>query len=221
MLALIIPGLYLFNLAFGPLRLVIYVSMLGTLFAAYLLAYLLTGERKNLGFQRSNLRVAFVILVIFGLFVGGMLNLYPSPYNLIQSYQNPHSEVTGMAYIYEHRDVNVPLSGITVAPGRFAHALLTPEERAVQRLSMYLDLDQGAAPWHFGYDRYPSISFVYDEETDLVIKQHDKVIYVDYFPDMAQFRYTSQDFERLNDDSGVALLYSNGGFDHWRVTVAT
>jgi len=219
MLALVMSALYLFNLAFGPLRLMFYVSMLETVFAAYLLAYLLTGGRKNIGFQGSNLRVASVILVIVGLFMGGMLNLYPSPYNLVQSYHNPKSEVAGMAYIYEHRDVDVPLSGITVAPGRFAHALLTPEERVVQRLPMYFE--NQVAPWHFGYDNYSTISSVYHEETDLAIKPADKIIYVDYFPDMAQYRFSTQDFERLENDPGVALLYTNGEFDHWRVTVVT
>jgi hypothetical protein len=95
MLAFIIPVFYLFNLSFGPLRLVIYISMLGTVFAAYILTYLLTGGRKN-----SIFHGAFVILVIFGLFLGGMLNLYASPYNLTVSYQTTQSEVAGMAYIF-------------------------------------------------------------------------------------------------------------------------
>ena len=123
-----------------------------------------------------------------------------------------------MAYIYEHRDVTTLLSGITVSPGRFADALLTPEERALQHLPVYLG-DRSRAPWHFGYDRYSSISSAYDEEADLVITQRDKTVYADYFPDMARYRFTSQDFERLNDDPGVDFLYSNGEFDLWKVTI--
>jgi hypothetical protein len=218
MLALIIPVFYIFNLAFGPLRLMIYVSMLGTAFAAYLLSYLLTGERKNSILHRSGLKVSFVVLVIFGLSLGGLLNLYPSPYNLTQSYHTTQAEVLGMAYIYEHRDVTTQISGITVAPGRFAHALLTPEERAVQQLHM--SIKERVAPRHFGYDKYLSISSAYDDEIDLVITQRDKTIYVDYFPDMAQYRYTIQDFEQLNGDPGVNFLYSNGGFDLWKINLA-
>lgn len=219
--ALVMPALYLFNLAFGPLRLMFYISMLGTIFAAYFFAYLLTGERKGSGLQRSSLKTTFVILVIASLFLGGVLNLYPSPYNLTQSYQTTQSEVAGMAYIYEYRDTDIPLSGITIAPGRFAHALLTPEERAIQNLPMYLEDQDRIAPWHFGYDRYASISSVYNEETDLAITQRDKLIYVDYFPDMAQYRFTDQDFEQLAGDPGINFLYSNGGFGLWKVTVMT
>ncbi|MDI6867847.1 glycosyltransferase family 39 protein [Methanoculleus sp.] len=217
MLALIIPGLYLFNLAFGPLRLVIYVSMLGTLFAAYLFACLLTGERRNHGLYRPNLRTVFVILVILAIFTGGMLNLYPSPYNLTQNYQTTRSEVTGMVFIYQHRDIDVPLTGINIAPGRFANAFLTPEERGVQHLPLYLE-DQ-IAPYHFGYDNFTTISYAYDEETDLAIKQQDKVVYIDYFPDMAQYRFSTQDFERLKNDPGVDSLYTNGEFELHKVKV--
>ena len=219
MLAFIIPALYIFNLSFGPLRLVIYVSILGTVFAAYLLTYLLTGERKNSIFHGPSLKTAFVILVIFGLFLGGMLNLYTSPYNLTLSYQTTQSEITGMAYIYGHRNVSIPLSGITVAPGRLSHLLLTPTERAAQRLPLYLK--ERIAPWHFGYDEYSSISSSYGEETDMVLVQRDKVIYKDYFPKMAPYRFDDNDFKRLNDDPAVSLLYSNGGLEFWKVAMVS
>lgn len=214
-LAFIMPALYMLNLSFGPLRLVTYVSMLGTIFAAYLLTHLLTGERKNSKIHGANPKTALVILVISSLFLGGMLNLYPSPYNLTLSYQTTQSEIEGMAYIYGHRDASIPLSGITVAPGRLSHLLLAPVDRAAQRLPLYLK--ERIAPWHFGYDKYSSISSSYDEETDIVIVQRDKAIYKDYFPEMAQYRFNPQDFERLREDPGASLIYSNGGLDLWRI----
>lgn len=217
MLAFIIPALYIFNLKFGPLRLVVYVSILGTIFAAYLLTYQLTRERKNSILHIASLKTSFVILVIFGLFLGGMLNLYPSPYNLTLSYQTTQSEFAGMAHVYEHRNVSIPLSGITVAPGRLSHSLLVPAERAAQRLPLYLK--EHIAPWHFGYDRYSSISSSYDEETDVIIVQRDKVVYKNYFPEMAQYRFNTQDFERLLEDPGASLLYSNGGLELWKVSM--
>ena len=159
----------------------------------------------------------FAIVAISGLFLVGFLDLYPSPYNLGTSYHTTHSEVVGMEHVYDHRDVTVPLSGISVAPGRFADALLAPEERAIQRLPMYPD-DEDKVPWHFGYDMTPSISSLYSRETDLVIIPKDKVIYVDIFPDMAQHRFTNQDFERLKIDPGVDSIYSNGEFDFFKIT---
>jgi len=215
LLTLLMLMLYLFSLVFSPLRLMVYVSMLGTVFAAYLFAYLLIGGEKSSGLRGSSLKMVFVILAIFGLFLGGMFNLYPSPYNLTESYQNTQSEITGATYIYEYRDVGVPLSAITFAPGRFAPALLTPEERNAQRIDY--SLGDRVAPWHFGYDKYYSVSSAYNEEVDLILTQRDTVIYMDYFPDMAQYRFNTHDFERLDDDPRVDSLYSNGGFSHLRV----
>ncbi|HAW59502.1 MAG TPA: hypothetical protein DCX03_10930 [Bacteroidales bacterium] len=208
-----IPALFLFNLPFGPQRFVTHASMLGIVFAAYFLSYLLIEVKKSNSRFKSLCVTLFVILLLAGMFLLGLLNLYPSPYNLTLNYQTTHSEVLGMEHYYENRDVDIPISGITVAPGRFADAFLTPDEKMIQNLPMYLKDQNLVVPWHFGYDSFVSISSVYDEETDLLITMRDKIIYTDYFPDMAQYRFNSQDFERLNEDPEVSLLYSNGGFD--------
>jgi len=209
--------LFIFNLPFGPFRFMIYISMLGTLFTAYLLSYFLVDRRSkdNSLLQRTAFKVSSVTAVITLLFLASMLILYPSPYNLGGSYHTTQSEVMGMTFFYDHRDVKVPVTGITVAPGRFSHAFLTPEERSVQCLPMYLE--DRAVPWHFGYDRYHTLSALYSDEMDMIITQKDRLQYVDLFPDMAKFRFTEQDFERLDYDPGISFLYSNGGFDLQKV----
>lgn len=205
--------LFIFNPPFGPFRLMTYIPMLGTLFAAYFLSYLLVDRRsKNHPLlQRPSFKVSCVTVVITLLFIASMLNLYPSPYNLGANYHTTKSEVMGMTFFYDHRDVKVPVTGITVAPGRFSHAFLTPEEQAVQRLPMYLEGQ--VAPLHFGYDRYHTLSANYTDERDMIITQRDRLHYIDLFPDMAKLRFTEEDFERLDYDPGVSLLYSNGGFE--------
>ncbi|WP_346434748.1 hypothetical protein [uncultured Methanoculleus sp.] len=207
---------FIFNLSFSPFRFIIYISMLGTLFAAYFLGYFLIDRRSknNSLLQNISLKVSCVTVVITLLFLASMLSLYPSPYNLGTNYHTTQSEVMGMTFFYGHRDVNVPVTGITVAPGRFSHAFLTPKEQSVQRLPMYLE--ERAAPWHFGYDKYYTLSALYTDEIDMIITQRDRLLYVDVFPVMAKFRFTKQDFERL--DSDINFLYSNGGFDLRKVT---
>ena len=216
-LSIVMPILFLFDLPFNAFRFLHALKLLMSVLSAYALYTILTYIRGTSLPRRTTFAMVIVVVVISGLFMGGMLNLYPSPYNLGMSYHNTHSEAAGMEYVYGHRDVTTPLSGITVAPGRFADALLTPEERSIQRLSRYLD-DEDKAPWRFGYDMDSSISSIYSRETDLVIVPKDKVIYVDLFPDMAQHRFTSQDFERLKIDPGVDFIYSNGEFDFFKIT---
>lgn len=205
--------LYFFHLGFGPLRFVTYTAILGTVFAAYLISHILIWSRDSKKRFIPGLTRVVVIVLLVGLFLSGMLNLYYSPYNMILNPQTSHSEVSGMSFLFEYRNVTFPISGLTAAPGRFADLLLTPEEKGAQYIrSRYLN-QKDLAPWHFGYDHFPSISSSYNQRTNLIITQRDTVIYTDYVPEMAKYRFFSQDFERLKHDSGASLIYSNGGFN--------
>jgi hypothetical protein len=108
--------------------------------------------------------------------------------------------------------MSVPVSGFAVAVGRFADLLLSQEKRSSQHLPQYIN-KENYPPWHFGYDQFSSIGFLYNNETYLILPQKEKSRYTDYYPEMAEYRITVQDFERLQSDSSVNLLYSNGGFD--------
>jgi hypothetical protein len=211
-LCILIPVLFLFNLPFSPLRLIFYISILETVFVAYLVSFVLTHSRERKGNVLVWLTNIFVVIVLVGLFLSGILSLYPSPYNLSVTPQTTKSEVFGMKYFFEYRDVTIPVSGFHTAVGRFANLLLSPQERSVHHLPLYLE-DKDRPPWHFGYDQFPSIASSYHKETNLIITQRDKLLYSDYYPNMAEYRLTTRDFERLNHDSGASLLYSNGGFD--------
>jgi hypothetical protein len=128
------------------------------------------------------------------------------------TYQSTQSEVAGMKYFLEYRNMSAPVSGFGLAIGRFAELLLPREKRSGQHLPQYLARENNP-PWHFGYDQEPSIANLYGNETHLLLPQKERSRYTDYYPEMAEYRITMQDFERLYSDSGVNLLYSNGGFD--------
>ena len=117
-----------------------------------------------------------------------------------------------MDYFLKYRDMSNPVSGFNVAVGRFADLLLPQKERAAQHLPQYIK-KENYPPWHFGYDQFPSIASSYPNETYLILPQSEKSRYTDYYPEMAKYRITMQDYERLNNDPGANLLYSNGGFD--------
>lgn len=217
LLCIFIPVLYMFNPVVDPLRMVVYASMLGTVFAAYFLSVILQRNNHEKNPIKSRSVAIVTIVVLTSLFFLGCLNLYPSPYNLTPNYQTTQSEVLGMNFFYQYRDVNIPVSGISASPGRIAAAFLTPEERKIQLLPMYFILGQGLAPWHFGYDRFSSVSATYLKKTNLLITQRDKVTYTEYFPEMAQYRFSILDFKRLTEDPSMNLLYTNGGFDFWEI----
>lgn len=216
-LCMFIPALYFFNLGFGPLRLLFYVTMIGVILSGYFLSYFLIQSQNN---NKTQLRPwpskIIVIALLLCLFLGGMLNLYPSPYNLTINYQTTRTEVVGMEFFFQNREINIPLTGIFAAPGRFADILLTPNEKLLQNLPRYLE--DNKVPWHFGYDRYTSLAQSFDRDTNLIITLREKKTYIDYFPEIAKYRFYNEDFIRLTIDDGINLLYSNGGFTLWSIS---
>lgn len=217
-LSIFIPVLFLFDLSFNSFRFIHALTILMLILSAYTLYSILIYKKETSLLLGTTFALVIVAMILSGLFLGGLLSLYPSPYNLGTSYHNTHSEVMGMKYVYDHRNVTIPLAGISIAPGRFAGALLTSEERTTQRLPLYLG-DKDKVPWHFGYDTNSSLSSAYYKETDLVLISRDRVIYTDIFRDMAKHRFTRQDFQRLETDPGVNAIYSNGELDFFKVDV--
>lgn len=206
---------YFFNLAFTPQRFLFTISMFGTIFTAYLLSYLLKNMRSNFLSLKSLICPAFVVIFVFCLFTGGLLALYPSPYTLSTNLQNTHSEAAGVVYVLDHRNVDTPICEISGVIGRFSYAFLGPEERTIQRLPVYFE--QQRIPSHFGYSNNRSISAIFTGETDIILTQLDKRMYIDTFPEMAEFRFTVKDFEQLEVDPGIHFIYSNGEFEYFKI----
>jgi len=216
-LSAILPALYFLDLGFSPFRFTIYVAILGTAFTAYFISVLLIVSRGKIQTITSNIIVISIALLLIILFCGGLLNLYPSPYNMALNQQTPYTEVTGMEHFYDYKSLENGISVISVAPGRYADLFLTPEQRASQKISRFFVNQEDKTPWHFGYDKYSSLSSSYDVETYLIVTQRDKIIYKDALPEMAQYRFECEDFERLKNDPGVDFLYVNGGLDLLRI----
>lgn len=217
-LLITMPVLFLFKLPFNAFRFLHALIILMLILSTYTLDAILVHERRPFLLRRTIFSVILVVIILSGLFLGGLLKLYPSPYICGTNYHSTHSEVAGMEYIFDHHNLATPLTGISIFPGRFAMAFLTLEERAILRSPTHLEAH---VPWHFGYDKNSSLSSAYDKNTDLAIASRDRALYTDIFPYMAEYRFTRQDFQQLEIDPGVDALYSNGGFDFYKVNVMT
>ena len=216
-LIVVIPALFIVNLTFGPLRMLFFQTILEIVFVAFLISFILHQGKESKKPGIAGLTKIGVIVLMVGLLLSGLLTLYPSPYNLTPSYQTTRQEVSGMTFYLEYRNTSVPASGIDINLNRYIDLLLTPEKKhTLQRIGIGV-LKGTKTQWHFGYDTFTSIASTYDREMDLIIQQTDKALYVDYYPSMAKYRYTPQDFERLNYDPGASRVYSNGEFDLYKV----
>lgn len=208
----IIPLFYIFNLTFGPLRFVSYITIWGTIFVASLVSYLIIRCRDIPSRVISWSISIIVIILLFSLFLSGGISIYPSPIIYSQTYHSTYSDVLGMTHFFEYRNASVTPIGPTTILFRYVHLLIPQEQRARQKIPDY-DTSQERPLWHFGYDSYPSIASPYDTDRDLIIEKRSVLHYQDVFPEMAKFRYLPEDFIRLKNDPGANLVYSSGEFD--------
>ena len=204
---------YFLDLPFGPLRFVFYFITIGTIFVGVVLNKIIEIIRKNDNKTFSKIGLGIIIALIVLVFVNGLLIVYPSSYTLRESYHTTQTEVYGMNWLLHEKDVNVKLSGITISPWRFSQFLLDPDENQRLKIPRYMEI----APYHFGYDNNCVLSQLYSGDVYLPLTQRDKLVYVDLYPEVAEFRWYSNDFEKMNYDFSVDKLYSNPGFDVWYV----
>ncbi len=209
---LFITIFYFSNLSFSPLRIVTYSTIISTLFVGYFLNYLI----KKIKFEHKKIFVYFFLGSIFLLslvWINAILTLYPSPYDRGINYQTPLSEIEGMDWLFGNKNLNLEITGITIAPFRFGDFILTPEQSKLQKLHKWALPDYLKVPYHFGYDNNSSLSSYYNQSLYMGIDEKDKLIYKDLFPEVANIRWTSSDFEKLNGDVSIKKIYSNKKFE--------
>ncbi|MFZ2497814.1 MAG: hypothetical protein WAX23_03240 [Methanosarcina sp.] len=198
-------------MSFSPLRLITYTTTISTLFIGYFLDYLINIIKTKCKkiYILSFIGLIFLLLIVW---INAVLTLYPSPYTLSPSYQTTHSEVEGIAWLFENRDLNTDITGINIAQFRFGDLLLTFEQARIQRL--YWAIPDGLkVPYHFGYDNKSLLSNHYNQSLYMGIDEVDKLIYEDVFPEIAKIRWVPSDFEKLNWDSSLYKIYSSKKFE--------
>ncbi len=203
--------MYLSNLPVGPLRMITYTTIISTMFIGYLLVYFI----KKIKTENKKTYIYGLIGFIFLLFivwVNAILTLYPSPYTLGDNYQTTQSEVYGMNWLFNNRNLDLEITGINSDPIRFGDLLLTSEQKKLQKLywfkPRYLRI-----PFHFGYDNKSTLSSHYDQSLYMIINEKDKLMYKDVFPEMAEIRWIPSDFEKLNLDISLDKIYSSKKFE--------
>ncbi|HAW57504.1 MAG TPA: hypothetical protein DCX03_00585 [Bacteroidales bacterium] len=200
-----------------------YIMIIGVLFCAYLIVNLFNHMTKKPNFS-SIAAVIVVIGIICMVLTHGFVDVYPSPYNVKASYHTTQMSISGMGWFFEHRIMDTPLIGITVAPGRYADLLLPPAGRKEQNLPNYMfmehkggKIDDRRPPAHFGYRNSLSLGDYYDLETDFITNRQDIEYYSVTRPELGALYWQNEDFQRLSNDPKLSKVYWNGEYTMWKV----
>lgn len=211
--ALLVLGLMIFNLPFGPTRFIFYIDMLSIIFISYLIFFLI----KHINMKDKMLRfvsAVSIILILIAIFSNGILLVYPSPYLWSHSYQTTKSELDGMIWIINDKNIHTNVSTLYSTSQRFYDLLFIPNQVSKNN---YITIQDLPLPRHFGYDNNTYISQSYMDNTYILITKRDKTIYTDVFPSMAKYRFNNNDYIHLNFDTTINKLYTNGEFESWYI----
>jgi hypothetical protein len=222
LIAIAIVFLYFSAAGFGPLRLLIFLILLCTLFVGYFLYELirrskLTDYRIKTKIKFSNINMFSICCLLLALFIIGFLQLYPSRYTLQPNGQITHSEFTGMQWFTYNKVTETDTASFTINSRRWASVFLTQKEYLAEGYRYYGSPDNVKIPWHFGYDTNPNLGHYYDQDVYMILCSRDRMVYQDTWPELSAIRLQTADFNRVEEDPTICKLYSNESLDVYRV----
>lgn len=198
---LIIIQLFMYT-GFSPLRFLIFLNII----AIFYLGLIIFKSISINKFHYSKVIAGIFILIIF---TTGLLTVFPSTTTLLPNYQTTTMEMDGVKWLFKQSDPTYNITGISIAPGRYASFVLEDNNTRKSQIPLYLD-DHNTCPYHFYYDE-----FQYSPSSYLLLTKKDRVLYTEVYPSMAESRWNDNDFEKLNFFTNINKVYSNSDVDCW------
>jgi hypothetical protein len=216
---LITAALYISNLIAGPLRIFEYAIMLSAIFVGFTLYHIIQKAQHSSNHSRYLLKpklyVSLVLLILILVSISGVLRFYPSSYVLVPNSYITQTEIEGMEWCFDNKDNNIGITSLCIPVQRFVDFLVPPEREPFRYTP--IKSSEVRPPWHFGYAENTTLGESYTGDNYMVLSEMDRTIYKEVFPKMAELRFCSSDFEKLEHDPSVDKLYNNGGLDVWYI----
>lgn len=209
---LLTGAIYFSKITGGPLRMFEHVIIISTIFVGFTLCCIIQRAQCSSNCFLSSKPKLYILIVLLVLIVAslcGLLRFYPSAYILAPNDYITVAEIDGMDWFLNNRESSLSISCISIFPNRFGDFLL-PVQNGIK-----YSFNRKSLPWHFDYVKNISLGESYAKDSYMVLNAMDRTIYKVVFPGMAKFRYSSNDFEKIDHDQSVDKLYDNKGLDIW------
>lgn len=164
---------------------------------------------------RDTFDVAFAAVLVV-LIVLATFSLYPSPLGAENNPQVAEMELEGSAWLVEHREPE-PETGVQQIGINYERLYHGQYGTLSWRNTMYGE-GSTVPPPRFNYTTYGTLGQNYDQDKYLLVSEGGRVTYQVTFPDYREFwRYTPENYERIERDSTVARVYANGDLETYRI----
>jgi hypothetical protein len=202
-------AIFVFAFTFGSVRIFLYLGMFGCLVISVILGETFN-QRKDKLSHLLPVRKAVAILTILALLTTSVFGLFWAPINRTASLQVTEGEFVGMTLFFEIRDETISTLEVGISQSRFSDAIYGVD-------SPRINIGYGAtvaAPDHFGYDSQNSFSDSSDGARYLLISERGRTFWPSIWSEFeSRWRFSPQDFGRLELDNGVCHVFSNGDLD--------
>lgn len=195
------PGLE----AIQPTRIMSYIMVFTPIFVGFSL-----DELSN-SVSSKHLKIGSTIIILLLVSLLSSLSCFASPYVMSPNNQITQMDMAGMKWDIEEKNNTTNSVYIMTPPGRFAMEILGSIQASQRRDLDYGMYDTENIPDHFDYANCTSLGEVYSKNNYAVITKLDRVIYTKVWKVIG--RFNDSDFEKLEHDSNVSRIYSNGEVD--------
>lgn len=197
------------DLLVGFGRPLVYATLFGALLAGGLFISLSRNESLR-PFVNGALYVTLAVLIVVSTF-----GLYAAPAQIETNQQVTENEFDGSTWYLEHRDDDVALSEFGIETYRFRDAIYG---RNTYTADQVVTSDTTRIPPHFNYTEHETLGASYERDQYMILTTRGRIFYQEVYPDYRQFwSFQPSDFQRLPQDETVSHVYSNGGYDVYRV----
>jgi len=153
----------------------------------------------------STFAVVLVLLATLSTF-----SVYKSPLESERNGQATQMEFEGSKWLIEHGNATDELARFGITFNRFYHAQFGTRTR--DRFS------EKTPPSHFNYTTKDRLGQSYRTDHYLTITRKGRIVYPEMFPNYPErWRFTPNDFERLERDSTTNRVYDSGDYNQYLV----
>jgi hypothetical protein len=155
----------------------------------------------------KNFFLVICFLALISIVYLSTFNLYPSPLIKKENQQVTAGELKGMETFFEKRNDSVRTLQLGITQLEFYNAIYG--RLAKKTNILYGDIT--FPPDHFGYLNNTSLAQMHDMPLYLALTSLGRNYYSNIFPGYKKYwRFTEEDFSRLENDPGVDEVYLNG-----------
>lgn len=182
-------------------------------FAQYFAAFTAGSILLELYNRTTKRRLLFVCAVFFSILLvtSGVITMYHSPAAGQSTSQVTQQDISSAEWYLENDLQETPLQEYGTTMYRFEHALVSSQSNTVQR-------EATIPPDGFNYTEHETLGESYDTDQYLIVTERGKQFYPNAYPDYEDsWRFHPADFEALDHDPTVTMVYTNDEIEIYRI----